>query len=315
MERAAITDAFNYNRRLGLAFTVNDKASDKWTVQAGLFNEPINDGVFQHTGWQASLRGVFSPTLGFTRLHVGANLQHRQNRREAQGQQYRARPFSQLTDQRFIDTGTIAAKGDDVVGVELAAIHNGLHFAAEAQKVWVRGAYDPAEFLRQNSQADTNRTATGTPYNGDPSFWGGYAELGYYLTGESRSYTGGSFSRVKVRRPFNDGGWGAIQLNGRVEYVNLTDRVDTGSTALAAPFLVNGGKQLGLLGSLIWNPTDYVRFMAQYGHVNVTGGPRATVTVPGIPPVIGMFPAGTTTAADKRKFSVDTFAVRGQIDF
>ncbi len=315
MERAAITDAFNYNRRLGIAFTANDKTSDKWTVQAGIFNEPINDGVFQHTGWQASLRGVFSPTLGSTRLHVGANLQHRANRREAQGQQYRARPFSQLTDQRFIDTGTIASKGDDVVGVELAAIHKGLHFAGEAQKVWVRGTYDPTEFVNLNKDPTSNTTATGSPYNGDPSFWGGYAELGYFLTGESRSYKNGSFGRVKVRRPFNEGGWGAFQVNGRVEYVKLTDRVDESTTALGSPFFVNGGKQLGLLGSLIWNPTDYVRFMAQYSRVNVTGGPRASVSLVGPPPVVGMFPVGTTTPADKRKYDVDVFAVRGQIDF
>ena len=64
MERASITDAFNYNRRLGIAFTANDKKADSWTFQAGIFNEPINDGNFTRTGWQASVRGVYSPMLG-----------------------------------------------------------------------------------------------------------------------------------------------------------------------------------------------------------------------------------------------------------
>jgi phosphate-selective porin len=50
----------------------------------------------------------------------------------------------------------------------------------------VRHAYDAAEIAALNGQTDTNDTATGTAYNGNPSFWGGYAELGYYLTGESR---------------------------------------------------------------------------------------------------------------------------------
>src|SRR3954467_7190810 len=43
VERAGFTDAFNYNRRLGVAFTANDKKADSWTIQAGIFNQPIND--------------------------------------------------------------------------------------------------------------------------------------------------------------------------------------------------------------------------------------------------------------------------------
>ena len=138
----------------------------------------------------------------------------------------------------------------------------------------------------------TTRPRGHCPLNGNPSFWGGYAELGYYLTGETRGYKGGKFDRTKVLHPFNEGGWGAVQLNARVDYLNLTDRVDGSSTRLAAPFYVNGGKQIGYQLSAIWNPTDYVRFMAQYGHIDVTGGPRgsvATATTPGI------FPIGTLT--------------------
>jgi phosphate-selective porin OprO/OprP len=78
---------------------------------------------------------------------------------------------------------------------------------------------------------------------------------------------------------------------------------------------VNGGKQLGLQSSLIWNPTDYVRFVAQYGHVDVTGGPRASVATLGPPPVLGIFPVGTTRPANRRKYGVDTFAIWAQVDF
>jgi phosphate-selective porin OprO and OprP len=322
LERTSFHDAFNYNRRLGIAFLANDKKADSWTFQAGIFNEPINDGGFQRTGWQASARGVYSPTLGDTRLHIGANFQHRQNRREALGQQYRSRPLTQLTDQRFIDTQTIASKGDDVAGIELAAIHKGLHFAGEAQKVWVRGTMDAAEIARRNAETDNNDIPSGSAFNGNPSFWSAYGELGYYLTGETRCYKGGSFCRVKVLHPFNDGGWGAFQINGRVEYVDLSDRVDGSSASVAAPFFVNGGRQTAYQASLIWNPTDYVRIMAQYGHLNVKGGPRASVStlgnplaVPPVLPTLGMFPIGTTTSPENRKFGVDTFAVRAQVDF
>jgi phosphate-selective porin OprO/OprP len=304
LERAQFTDAFNYNRRLGLAFTANDKKNDSWIFQAGIFNEPINNANFTHTGWQASLRGVYSPMLGSTRLHIGANFQHRQNTREALGATYQARPFTQITDQRFVSTGTIASKGDDAAGIELAAIHKSFHFAGEVQKLWVHDAYSAAEGGLINGDPDDNDSTSGTFYNGNPSFWSAYGELGYYLTGETRGYKGGSFNRTKVLHPFNEGGWGAFQINGRVEYLELRDRVDGSSASVANPFYVNGGKQVGYLASLIWNPTDYVRFMAQYSHINVTGGPRAAIVEP-----------ISLTPVNKRKFDVDLFAMRAQVDF
>jgi len=302
LERASFTDAFNYNRRLGIGLQFSDKTNDSYLVQAGIFSTPINDASFTRTGWQASLRALYTPTLGSTRLHVGANFQHRANTQEAMGQQYRTRPLTQITDQRFIDTGTLASRGDDTLGVEFAAVHKSLHVAAEAQKVWVRDAFSAAQLAAINADPDDNDVATGTPLNGDPSFWGGYFEVGYYLTGETRAYKGGKWDRTKVLKPWNDGGWGALQINGRLDYVDLSDRVDDSAT-FVAPFYVNGGKQLGLQTSLIWNPIDWVRFMAQYGHLEVTGGPRALGLV------------DLTKPANKRKFGVDTFAARAQIEF
>jgi phosphate-selective porin OprO/OprP len=326
MERAGITDAFNYNRRLGVAFTATDKVADHWTIQGGIFNEPINDAVFTHTGWQASLRGIYSPQLGDVRLHLGANVQYRQNRREVRGTNYQERPYTQITDQRFISTGNIASKGDFVAGLEAAAILKSFHFAAEAQKVWLHGTFNAAEWASENGDLRSNDLATGSPFNDDPSFWGGYAELGYYLTGESRSYKGGAFQRVKVLHPFNQGGWGAFQINGRADYVDLEDNV--GGGVLAPPTgapgyalgsnstFINGGKQLGLLASLVWNPIDYLRFMAQYDHVHVKGGPRMSVSTIGPPPVIGVLPVGdASTPPDQRKFNVDVFTMRAQVDF
>jgi len=311
LERASFTDAFNFNRRLGIGIQFSDKKTDSYLIQAGLFATPIDDisvsgssiaNSFTRTGWQASLRGVYSPMLGTTRLHLGANFQHRDNNREGQQAQYRTRPLTQITDQRFIDTGNIAAAGDDVVGIELAAIHKGVHVAAEAQKIWVRDAFNATELAALNGGTDSNRGSTGTAYNDDPSFWGGYFELGFFLTGETRAYKGGKWDRTKVLKPFSDGGWGAFQINGRVDYVDLTDDVDS-SASLSAPFYVNGGKQLGYQASLIWNPVDWVKFVAQFGHLDVTGGPRNALG------------GDLTLPVNKRKFGVDTLAARAQLEF
>ena len=305
MERAGFTDAFSMNRRLGVGLTFSDKKTDSWIFQLGLFNQPINESAnFNRTGWEADVRGVYSPMLGSTRLHIGASAHYRVNNRDAQNERLRARPQTQITDQRLVDTNAIAADSDVHAGVELAAIHKSIHFAAEAQKLWIN-AIEPGDTFGSN-----NGTGGGALLNGNPSFWSAYAELGYYLTGETRGYKGGRFDRTKVLHPFNEGGWGALQLNGRVEMLELRDRVDNSSSSLATPFYVNGGKQVSYQGSLIWNPTDYLRFLAQYSHMDVTGGPRAVDLLYGSPP-----DPAPTTPLNKRKFTVDQMGIRAQVDF
>ena len=72
---------------------------------------------------------------------------------------------------------------------------------------------------------------------------------------------------------------------------------------MLAPFYVNGGKQTAFQVSGIWNPTDYVRFMAQYSHINVTGGPRNGLSDDLSDPI------------NEREFDSDVFTMRAQIDF
>lgn len=297
MERAGITEAFNYNRRLGVALAYIDPA-DVLSLTAGVWGQEINDNTnFNRTAWQASVRGVYSPTWGDTRLHIGANFQHRVNARDTQNVRYRLRPFSQTTDQRFIDTNTIAADGDDILGAELAAIHGPIHFVTEAQKVWVRG-YAPGKVFGPNNSA-----GGGSFYTDDPSFWGGYAEIGFYLTGETRAYKGAKWDRVKVLKPVGKGGFGAVQVNARLDYTNLNDATGDGG-ALGAPNFVNGGRQTGYQLSVIWNPIDYVRVLAQYSRAHVNAGPRAAT----------VDPTGSADILD-RKFNVDQVGVRAQVEF
>ena len=94
----------------------------------------------------------------------------------------------------------------------------------------------------------------------------------------------------------------------RVDYVELSDRVDNSSSSVAAPFYVNGGKQIGLSGQPDLEPD---RLCSLHGPVwphRRDRRPARIVSLLGPPAVLGMFPIGTTTPANKRKYSVDTFA-------
>ena len=86
-----------------------------------------------------------------------------------------------------------------------------------------------------------------------PTFFGGYAELGYFLTRDTRGYRSGQFSRTRPSKPLGGGGFGALQLNVRYDYLDLNDRG------------VVGGKQDAWLAALIWQPLGYLRFHLNYG--------------------------------------------------
>ena len=74
--------------------------------------------------------------------------------------------------------------------------------------------------MTTRSTSSTDCVAAFVP-DGNPSFWGGYIEAGYFLTGETRGYKNGTWDRTKVLKPFSKGGWGAFQVNGRVDYLDL----------------------------------------------------------------------------------------------
>jgi phosphate-selective porin OprO/OprP len=327
IERAAFDDAFVNTRRIGLNAGFANKAGDL-RFNAGLFAAHSIDSTLDNEGWIAAARGVYSPMWGNKQLHFGANFQHRKFQANNNGAsassvgqpstnqlaRYRARPFSQLTDVRFVDTGNFAAKSDDIFGLEFGMVMKRLHIAAEGQylKANAYDAGDTLDFSSNTLNLFPGNTASVLVPNGNPSFWGGYIEAGYFFTGETRGYKGGLWDRTKVLHPFSKGGWGALQLNGRVDYLDLdssklkngfTNNFQTGTFAPSTN-LTRGGKQLGFLVGLTWIPEDYFRVLLNYAHANVTGGPQA-----------GVVDATSTKPLDEREYSVDVVQTRVQVDF
>lgn len=265
IERAAFTDAFNFERRVGVSGTF---ARGDLIAQAGIFTDNIADLGNDENG-TVGLDGrlVFSPELGSARLHLGASAHWRANGDLAAAgiaTRYRQRPLVHFTDVRFLATPALPVENETSYGLEAALIRGPLHAAAEAH--WLN--------------ADLMTTAA------SPTFFGGYAEVGYFLTGETRGYRNGRFDRTSVNRPVGgeQGGFGAVQLNLRYDFLDLN------SAGIA------GGTQNGLQASLIWIPTDYVRFLLNYGHLNYDG-------------------AAIPAAGGDRDYSVDVVGARAQIDF
>jgi phosphate-selective porin OprO and OprP len=333
VERAAFDDAFLNTRRIGISGGYANKAGT-FRANAGLFAAHSIDSSLDNDGWIGAARATYSPLMGSNQLHFGLNFQHREfqsnngaTAASSSGQpstnqlaRYRARPYSQLTDVRFVDTGNFAAKSDNIIGVEAAGIFKSLHIAAEGQYLKAN-AYDSGDTVTFNAasddpvdQLDLFSSPQFVP-DGNPSFWGGYIEAGYFVTGETRGYKGGMWDRTKVLKPFSKGGFGAIQLIGRVDYLDLddsdlkngcTNNFATGvcTAPSTATLLGKGGKQLGFLAGVTWIPEDYMRVLLNYSHASITGGPQAAVVE-----------ADSSKDIDERQYGVDAVQARFQVDF
>jgi phosphate-selective porin OprO and OprP len=263
IERAAFTDAFGFERRVGVSAQYSKGIL---LAQGGVFTDSINDLNAvgdDNNSYSFDTRLVLMPTMGSNQLHFGGSFHHREINDAATSVRYRQRPAVHTTDVRFVDTGNIAGAEKEIgYGLEAAGIFGPFHLATEAS--WQR--------VSRNGFSD-------------PTFFGAYIEGGYFFTGESRGYKGGKFDRVKVKKPLGGegGGWGALGLNLRWDYLDLNNAG------------IVGGTQNAFQASLNWKPTDYVLFGLNFAHILYDD---AAVSVDG-----------------DGDYSADMAAIRAQVDF
>lgn len=290
IERGEYNEAFANSRRVG-AFATYISPDNELRISAGVFGDAFGA---DRSSDRVSIAGraSWAPKVGDTQLHFGANAQYRTYPGSQLGFAYRARPFVQTTDARFVNTGNLALTSDRVLGYEFIAIHGPFHFITEGQ--WLT-----ANTIRPGQALEANETALGRRTSFDPTFFGMVAEAGYFFTGETRAYQNGLWARTRPLRPLGKGGIGAVSLNLRYDRLELNDRHGSGPEDV-----VNGGRQTGYIAALVWQPVDYVRFTLQYTHGVVTGGPLQIVVNPdGIRPI------------EKRSFDFDVAGLRAAWDF
>jgi phosphate-selective porin OprO/OprP len=156
----------------------------------------------------------------------------------------------------------------------------------------------------------------------NPSFDGWYVDASLFLTGETRPYKDGVFQRVKVKNPVKwggGGGWGAWQIAGRYDVLNLSDvsdavtpfapnfygacagtRLGTNSITSPQPLTIAAGNPLGQVASnpariaqcgdqetwiagVNWYLNDYVRIMFNYMQTELDNYPTTITTTNSTP--------------------------------
>ncbi len=173
-------------------------------------------------------------------LHVGLNYSHLFRGEGPLG--FSQRPESHLAP-RFVNTGSIPdVSGADIVGGELAGVFGPVNFQAEVI----------TSFLNRRPEAMSN-----------PTFWGGYGQVSWFLTGETRDYNAQSaaFSRTAPKHPFSiaDGTWGAFELAVRYSHIDLDDKG------------IRGGIGNDITAALNWYLYSNMRLMFNYVQANRNG--------------------------------------------
>jgi phosphate-selective porin OprO/OprP len=233
---SALTLPF-FDRAIG----VNLKSSGKnWSIQGGLYGDSMGssgNGADEGSGWGA--RATFAPVnTSSSVVHLGASVGQRKanaNNDLANSKDARLRyRTTNMSDFSLTDTGDIAGFDDvSLLGLEAAAM------------------YGPWSIQSEYARSKVARD-TGT----DLDFDAFYVQMGWTLTGESRTYKGsdGEFKRLKPKHDFSlaKGTWGAWELAARYDQVDLNDAD------------IFGGEQKRATLALNWYLNENVRLMADY---------------------------------------------------
>jgi phosphate-selective porin OprO/OprP len=269
MERAALFEGFTIDRLIGLGLS---KGAKHWTAGAGVFATApeAEQSTFFGDGTTFSARVTAAPVNEPGRVvHLGASVRHRDgpgiSRDGATDPlfRYRARGDDFHLASRFIDTGNIG-KADTFWDLEAA---------------WVLGPF--------SMQAEYTEDKVDVPEaiapSANPTYTGWYAEASVFLTGETRPYDDGMFGRVKVKNPVFQGsrGWGAWQVAGRYDTLDLSDQ----ATAIAAGGVMTcalcGEQNTWLLG-VNWYLNDYTRLMLNLSQSEIKGGDDNGADIKGV---------------------------------
>lgn len=248
MERAAITDAFGVQRRLGLGL---DYHSGDFYIKTALYGGgDISDNT-DDEGYAVVVRTFWTPKVGNGgQLHVGGSLRHRDLNNDIDGIEvrYRQRPFAHVSGERYVNTDHLPGIKDDLFyGFELAGAFG---------PFWASGEYGTIKA----SVLDGSEAL----FNGENSlsFDGGYFDVGWFITGESRPLKKGGWNRPKVNNPVFEGGMGALAVTARFDFLNLND-MDAG---------VYGGKQRSFIFGVNWYLNRHTRVLLNYARTEVEKG-------------------------------------------
>lgn len=236
MERA-LPNVFAPGRAIGI-FALT--GGGDWTLAGGFYSgTEAADSADGDNAVDIAARATRLFPLAAANVHVGFSAAYR-DYGDDKAVRIRQRPESHVTGTRLVDTGAFNASDRTLYGLE-AALFRG-RFSAQG------------EYIAANYSGDGDER--------DRDLDGYYAYVSWFLTPDSRGYSGGKgvFGQVKPASIVGKGGRGAWEV--ALRYSTLDAEVE-------------GGEQSNMSLALSWYATPTIRFSMNYVDVlSVDGGPQ-----------------------------------------
>jgi phosphate-selective porin OprO/OprP len=242
LERGMFTNAFGNagaERRIGISAAYAPK--DNINIAAGLFgdNESIGrgSGAAPEESWGVNGRATWEPIFDTGKiLHLGVAGYYRTHLKSgdvADAVRLTDRPDVRVNIDNIADSGVITKVSSlRYGGIEAAGVLGPLTVAGEAGRLWLDRIAAP-----------------------DSRFSGYYAYGAYMLTGETRTFKGGNFDRIKPFRELGNGGLGAFEVALRY------DHLDLGNTPVATRA---GTDASSVTAGLNWYFNPYAKLMLNW---------------------------------------------------
>lgn len=267
IERSLSTGSFATGEIIGAQVYGGDEQYS-WAI--GAHNDKSTTKSSDDEAKSVVARATFSPIVDDeTILHFGISQAYRvpDNNNIDNPVSFDTTAENSIQKLQSAETGTIT--GVDSIyltGIEAAAVYGPLS---------LQGEYFHNVISRETAS--------------DADIGGWYAQASYFLTGESRPYSGkkGTFGRIKPNSPFSlkGGGWGAWELAARYSNIDLND-----GTA------IQGGEVSDITLGVNWYLNKNTRLMANYIVVDTDG----------------VTPSGSNVSADD---DPNILLIRAAIDF
>jgi phosphate-selective porin OprO/OprP len=223
MEFPLPVTTFSLSRRLGVS---QDYFGERGGVHAMAFSRDPNNDAGKH-GF--SIRGFFNPAREHDGVaHLGFSAVREKMDRDGR---YSTRPESHVTEVSLVDTGPYSdLLYQNIFGLEVAGATGSMSGRIEAFKsTWERAGG------RKNE------------------FYGGYVEVGYFLTRQTFNYRQGRFFRPDLE------GSHAWEIGGRISWVDLDDRD------------IRGGEQVNLGLAVNYYASQSLRFQTNLLRLRTKG--------------------------------------------
>jgi phosphate-selective porin len=201
-QQERILNPFFVSRNIGIKYSDNF-LKDRMSLSVGVYNDWFRSGLkHRESGYQVAGRVTGLPYESKDHrsfLHLGVGLRY--NGADKGEMRFKVRPETNVID-NYVDTGNFAARHAKQLSLEALVNKRQFSVLAEYTEAWVKA-----------------------PASQDPNFRGAYVIVSYFLTNDTRAYDkrGGNIVPISPRSR-----WGAVEVVGRVGYVDLDDALIKG---------------------------------------------------------------------------------------